>query len=301
MGIGQIQAGKAYVSIYGDKSPLVQLMRDELAPEIRKQSSMLAKIGSQATLDFGKANSAIAATTNRANSAEASLQMMRTAANSVSQAAQLAMIKTANSSRTTADGVTKIVDKMDQAKPAAKGFAAAFAGLSSANVGLASGAFGVSTLLGLLKSAGPAAQPLLDALNGIAGASERVSAVKPILPSLPPASAVKSASSSSAMNMSLLSSSPIKATPATPTGGIGRAAKSVSSGAMAAMGGLQPMFEMIKGGASDALTRLKASEQALFALGAAGGVAREIIAFITIKKRPPKRPLFYGMSIYLTL
>ena len=274
MGIGQIQAGKAYVSIYGDNSPLVQMMRDELAPEIRKQSSMLAKIGSQATLDFSKANSAIAATTNRANSAEASLQMMRTAANSVSQAAQLAMIKTANSSRTTVDGVTKIVDKMDRAAPAAKGFAAAFAGLSSANVGLASGAFGVSTLLGLLKSAGPAAQPLLDALNGIAGASGRVSAVKSILPSLPPASAVKSASSSSAMNMSLLSSSPIPATPATPTGGIGRAAKSVSSGAMAAMGGLQPMFEMIKGGASDALTRLKASETALFALGLAGGVVK---------------------------
>ena len=173
MGLGQIQAGKAYVSIYGDKSPLV-LSLQEMGPEIRKQGEMLAKIGAATSNNFNKSNTAIAATSDRAAAAEASLVAMRAAANSVSRAAQAAMIATAGTSRTTADGVTKIVNRMDEVNPAAKGFAAAFNSIKQADVTLASGAFGVASIIGLLKSGGPAAKPLLDALNGITGKASRI-------------------------------------------------------------------------------------------------------------------------------
>jgi hypothetical protein len=173
MGIGQIQAGKAYVSIYGDKSPLV-LALQEMGPEIRKQGEMLAKIGAATSNNFSKSNVAIAETSDRAAAAEAALQGMRASANSVSRAAQAAMISTAETSRITADGVTKIVNRMDQVKPAAKGFAAAFASIKNADVTLASGAFGVASMINLLKAGGPAAKPLLDALNGITGKASKI-------------------------------------------------------------------------------------------------------------------------------
>ena len=94
MGLGQIQAGKAYVSIYGDKSPLV-LSLQEMGPEIRKQGEMLAKIGAATSNNFNKSNVAIAGTSDRAAAAEAALQGMRAAANSVSSAAQMAMVQIA--------------------------------------------------------------------------------------------------------------------------------------------------------------------------------------------------------------
>jgi hypothetical protein len=261
MGIAQIQAGKAYVSIYGDKSPLV-LALQEMGPEIRKQGEMLAKIGAATSNNFSKSNVAIAGTSDRAAAAEAALQGMRAAANSVSSAAQMAMVQTETHSKITADGVTKIVDRMNAGRPAAQGFAAAFSNLSAANVGLTSGAFGVSTLLSLLKAAGPAAQPLLSALTNISGQAGSLAKLKPVLPT---------GSGSAGMDMKSLARSAGGSAPM-PASNLSRITKAISTGAMAAMGGLQPMFEMIKAGGQDAITKLQASERALFALGAAGGV-----------------------------
>ena len=117
MGSAQIQAGKAYVAIYGDNKPLVEAMKN-LTPQVRKQGEALAKIGEATAATFSKGNAEIANTTGEAKTAQIALIAMAQAGQSVSAAAQGAMISTSESTKRTADGVDKLVEKMEQLKPA---------------------------------------------------------------------------------------------------------------------------------------------------------------------------------------
>lgn len=343
MGSAQIQAGKAYVAIYGDNKPLVEAMK-QLSPSIRKQGEALAKIGEATASTFAKGNAEIEATSRQADRAQISLVAMATAGQSVSTAAQSAMIATAESSKRTAGGVETIVARMNEVKPATKGFASAFAQLKTADVTLANGAFGVSSLITLLKGGGPAAKPLLDMMTGILGKAEKIKAIKPgatkspfdlgalASPSAVPGSSGGSSSSGGLETVrgiadklkqtynriyGLIQSRGIS--PANVSGGTKlydqeaidalakaikdlddkkkgqggnsgamRAATAVasrlhakivdaSSGKTANMLGLQSAYEVITTGGKKAIDSIRNSERAMYALGAAGGVAAGVV------------------------
>jgi len=81
------------------------------------------------------------------------------------------MLTAGAATATNALATDKLVSKLNQVLPATKGFATAFLHLKSGSMGLATGATSVSAIVSLLKSGGTAAQPLLRAMEGIAGHS----------------------------------------------------------------------------------------------------------------------------------
>lgn len=178
MGISQIEAGKAYVAIYGDKRPLVESMK-QLAPEIRAQGDALAKIGESTASAFNRGTVEVMKATEGTKDATIAFNIAAIASSSFSAAADKALTSTAASSKLTATATQQIVTQMEKAQPATKGFATAFASLKSADVTLANGAFGVSSLITLLRGGGEATKPLLDGLTGIVGKAQQISKIKP--------------------------------------------------------------------------------------------------------------------------
>lgn len=177
MGIGQIEAGKAYVRIYGDDSPLQQSIRN-LRPEIRAQGEALARVGESAASAFIRGASEIANATNKSKVAATSFNIAAIASNEFSKKTESALQATAEATKATATATQQLVNQTAKAQPAAKGFAAAINQIARADVTLANGAFGVASIVQALKGGGEHAKPLLSILTGIVGKAQDLKATK---------------------------------------------------------------------------------------------------------------------------
>ena len=178
MGASQIQAGKAYVAIYGDNKPLQQAIK-KLAPEVRKQGEELSRLGESTASAFAKGNTEILSTYDSTKAAATAFQIAALASSVFQSSAGNALTSTAIASNKTALATQAIVDRMNKIAPASKGFASAFGAIAHGNTSLVAGALGVNSIIQLLKAGGPAAKPLLDIMAGIVGQAKDLEQIKP--------------------------------------------------------------------------------------------------------------------------
>lgn len=178
MGGQDIKLGRAYVELYGDDKMLVQSVK-KLDPVLKQQVESLSRVANNVGATFSRSTSEILRTTDQANDAARSLNDAASASTRFGSRSQTAMNDAVAASRAAAEATRAIVEQMKRGAPISKGFAAGLSSLTGGGTSIAGGAFGISSMITLLKAGGPATKPFHDALTGIVGKAQQLEKVRP--------------------------------------------------------------------------------------------------------------------------